>query len=61
MHPAPPADRATLIRRLSYDLHGLPPAPAEIDSFVADTRPDAYERLIDRLGQLLKLDDIGMV
>jgi Protein of unknown function (DUF1553)/Protein of unknown function (DUF1549) len=49
MHPARTADRVTLIRRLTYDLHGLPPTPAEIDSFVADPRPDAYERLIDRL------------
>jgi hypothetical protein len=49
MHPAGAADRATLIRRLTYDLHGLPPVPAEVDSFVADAHPDAYERLIDRL------------
>jgi Protein of unknown function (DUF1553)/Protein of unknown function (DUF1549) len=49
MRPAPAAERATLIRRLTYDLHGLPPTPAEIDSFVDDARPDALERLVDRL------------
>jgi hypothetical protein len=43
------ADRATLLRRLSYDLVGLPPAPEEIAAFLADDRPDAYERLVDRL------------
>jgi hypothetical protein len=47
--PAPEADRRTLIRRLSLDLLGLPPTPAEIDAFVSDTRPDAYEQLVDRL------------
>ncbi len=47
--PNPPAARPTLIRRLSFDLVGLPPTPEEIDAFVADTRPDAYERLVDRL------------
>jgi hypothetical protein len=47
--PSPEADRVTLIRRLTYDLHGLPPMPEEIDAFVSDHRPDAYERLVDRL------------
>jgi hypothetical protein len=47
--PSPPADRATLIRRVTYDLHGLPPTPEEIDAFVNDPAPDAYEKLIDRL------------
>ncbi len=47
--PAPEADRYTLIKRLSYDLLGLPPAVEEVDAFVADTSPDAYERLVDRL------------
>jgi hypothetical protein len=43
------ADRRTLIRRVTYDLIGLPPTPEEIDAFVVDTRPDAYERVVDRL------------
>ena len=47
--PPPPADRRTLIRRLTFDLHGLPPTPEEIDAFVDDPAPDAYERLVDRL------------
>jgi hypothetical protein len=46
---APQADRRTLIRRVSFDLVGLPPTPEEIDAFLADERPDAYERLVDRL------------
>ena len=45
----PDADRATLIRRLSFDLTGLPPTPDEIAAFVDDPAPDAYERLVDRL------------
>ena len=49
LSPAPEADRRTLIRRLSFDLVGLPPKPAEIDAFVADQRSDAYELLVDRL------------
>ena len=47
--PSPEADRYTLIKRLSYDLVGLPPEPAEVDAFVADQSPDAYEKLVDRL------------
>ncbi len=47
--PAPEADRRTLARRLSLDLIGLPPTPAEVEAFVTDTRPDAYERYVDRL------------
>ena len=47
--PSPEADRRTLIRRLSYDLHGLPPTPEESDAFAADPDPRAYERLVDRL------------
>ncbi len=43
------ADRRTLIRRAFFDLIGLPPTPDEVDSFVADEKPDAYERLLDRL------------
>jgi mono/diheme cytochrome c family protein len=46
---APEADRRTLIRRASFDLTGLPPTPTEIDAFVNDTEPLAYERLIERL------------
>jgi mono/diheme cytochrome c family protein len=46
---SPEADRVTLIRRLSLDLLGLPPTPEEVDAFCADGRPDAYERLVDRL------------
>lgn len=47
--PSPEADKPTLIRRVSLDLIGLPPTPKEVADFVADTRPDAYERLVDRL------------
>jgi cytochrome c553 len=47
--PAPVADRATLIRRLSFDLTGLPPTPEDVEAFVADTDPQAYEKLVDRL------------
>lgn len=46
---SPEASRRTLIRRLSFDLTGLPPTPEEIDKFVTDTAPDAYERLVERL------------
>ena len=47
--PSAEADRMTLLRRLSFDLVGLPPTPDEVAEFVADARPDAYERLVDRL------------
>jgi hypothetical protein len=46
---APEAPRAVLLRRLTYDLHGLPPTPEEIDAFERDTAPDAYEKVVDRL------------
>ncbi len=49
LRPAPAADRATLIRRLYFDLLGLPPAPAEVEAFVRDKSPDAWPRLVDRL------------
>ena len=49
LHPSPEADRATLIRRLHADLTGLPPTPAEVDAFVADPDPKAFENLVDRL------------
>ena len=47
--PSPEADRITLVRRLYFDLIGLPPTPAQVDKFVKDTRPDAYEKLVDKL------------
>ena len=47
--PAPEADRATLIKRLSIDLTGLPPTPEQIAAFVADPNPEAYDQLVDRL------------
>ncbi len=47
--PAASADRPTLIRRVTFDLVGLPPTPGEIDAFLDDPRPDAYARLVDRL------------
>jgi hypothetical protein len=49
LEPTPEADRRTLIRRLTYDLHGLPPSPEEVDAFAADQSPDAYEKVVDRL------------
>jgi len=49
LQPAPPAAKADLVRRVSFDLTGLPPSPEEIDSFVNDRSPDAYARLVDRL------------
>ena len=49
LHPVGPADRATLLRRVSLDLVGLPPTPEEQSEFLADESPDAYERVVDRL------------
>ena len=49
LRPALEADKSTLIRRLSFDLTGLPPTPAELDAFRADAGPDAYEKVVDRL------------
>lgn len=49
IQPAPAAGRTTLIRRLSLDLTGLPPSPVEVDAFVRDQRPDAYDQLVNRL------------
>jgi hypothetical protein len=49
LSPSPEADRPTLIRRLTFDLTGLPPSPEQIQEFVADSAPNGYERLVDRL------------
>jgi hypothetical protein len=49
LSPSPEADRRTLVRRLSFDLLGLPPTPEEVQKFVNDPAPDAYERLVERL------------
>ena len=49
LSPSPAAARETLLRRVSLDLTGLPPTPAEVDAFLADTAPDAYEQVVDRL------------
>ena len=48
-HPAPMADKLTLLRRATFDLTGFPPTPAEMDNFLRDESPQAYEKLIDRL------------
>ena len=47
--PSPIANKQTLLRRLSPDLTGLPPSPGEVDAFLADDSPDAYQKLADRL------------
>ncbi len=49
LKPSPEADRETLLRRVSLDLIGLPPTPAELDAFLSDTSPNAYETAVDRL------------
>ncbi len=49
LHPSREADRRTLMRRATFDLIGLPPTPEEVEAFLADDSPDAYERLVDRL------------
>ncbi|MEX2171312.1 MAG: PSD1 and planctomycete cytochrome C domain-containing protein [Pirellulales bacterium] len=49
LEPNPRADRRTLLRRMTYDITGLPPTPEEADAFLHDDAPEAYERLVDRL------------
>ena len=49
IRPSPEADRVTLLRRVSLDLVGLPPTPQDVDAFVADRSPDAYEKVVERL------------
>ena len=49
LQPAPSADRRTLIRRVTFDLLGLPPTPEEVEAFIKEKRPDAYAQLVDRL------------
>jgi hypothetical protein len=49
LKPSPPADRATLLRRVTFDLTGLPPTPEEVEAFLADRSPKAYEKVVNRL------------
>jgi mono/diheme cytochrome c family protein len=49
LSPSPPADKATLLRRVYFDLIGLPPTPEEVEAFLNDPSPDAYEAVVDRL------------
>src|SRR5262249_14599330 len=49
LRPAPAASRSDLLRRVTFDLTGLPPTPEEVEDFLRDARPDAYARVVDRL------------
>jgi hypothetical protein len=49
LHPSPEADKSRLLRRVYLDLIGLPPSPKDVENFLADMRPDAYEKVVDRL------------
>ncbi len=49
LHPSPETDKATLLRRVTFDLTGLPPTPAELNAFLNDKSPQAYEKVVDRL------------
>ncbi|MBX9579454.1 MAG: DUF1549 domain-containing protein, partial [Gemmataceae bacterium] len=49
LSPSPPADKRTLLRRVTFDLIGLPPTPEEVEAFLRDESPDAYEKVVDRL------------
>jgi hypothetical protein len=49
LRPSPPADKATLLRRASFDLTGLPPSPEELQAFLADNSPEAFQKVVDRL------------
>jgi hypothetical protein len=49
LRPAPPAEKTALLRRVTYDLIGLPPTPEEVDAFLADASPEAYEKVVERL------------
>ena len=59
LRPSPEADRYAMVRRLALDLTGLPPTLAEVDQFVNDKVPDAYEKLVDRLLAPSRLASIG--
>ncbi|MCA9187300.1 MAG: DUF1549 domain-containing protein [Pirellulaceae bacterium] len=68
LRPAPAASKRTLVRRLFFDLIGLPPMPEDVETYLNDAAPDAYSRLVDRLlddprylhaGRFRQLTDIG--